>query len=139
MKELYAPLEASYRGALEGQGAVATLLLCESLLSLLPSMSVRDMPYTLLRKYEITPFTSGSIGRENRILLSKFARIHGGILFVPRPLVHRVFVPLGSVPARGRKEVIRIMEFLEKVGMVCLLVSKLLLFSTNKHSIGRDQ
>ena len=101
---------------MEGKGAIATMLLCESLLSLLPTMSLRDMPYKLLREYEITPFTSGCIANEKRLLLCKFATIHGDVLFVPHPLVHRVFLPLRQVPARGRKQVVTMLEFLEDMG-----------------------
>ena len=103
VKELFEPCEASYRNALEGSGAVATLLLCESLLSLLPSMSVRDMPYKLLREYKIAPFNT--IFRERRIVLSRLATVRNGMLLVPQPVVHRVFLPLRQVPAAGRRQV----------------------------------
>ena len=116
VKELFDPLEACYRGLLEGSGALATLLLCETLLSLLPSMSLHNMPYQLLRHYEIAPFTSGVISRERRLVLFKFATIHCGVLFLRQPVMDRVFVPLRQVPPSGRRQVIRMLEFLEMVG-----------------------
>lgn len=92
VKELFAPLEASYMGVVGSEG-LPTLLLCESLLSLLPTMSLRDMPYKLLREYEITPFTSGSIAREGRILLAQFATVTAGLLccLSPDPTFNEFF------------------------------------------------
>ena len=78
-------------------------------------MSVRDMPYKLLREYEITPFNSGAICREKRILLSRFATVRNGILYVPQPLVHRVFLPLRQVPAAGRRRVLAMLDFLQSM------------------------
>ena len=116
VKELFDPLEDSVTGAFCGRESVATILLCETVLSLLPSMSVRDMPYRLLRDYEIAPISSGIIGRKKRILLVQCAAVDSsGLLTVPIPLVDRIFLPLDSMPSQGRREVIRLMEFLEKV------------------------
>ena len=94
VRELFAPLHASITDAFLGTESLATILLCETLLSILPSMSVRDMPYKLLKEYGIAPLGQGVIAQEKRILLTQCATLHRGLLHVPRPLFHRVFLPL---------------------------------------------
>jgi hypothetical protein len=47
--ELYDSVEAVVRGRLGGPGALSTLVLCESLLSFLPSGSTLDQPRKLLK------------------------------------------------------------------------------------------
>ena len=113
MEELHAPLLAAHSGVIDGQGAVATTLLCETLLSMLPTMSLKDRPYRLLKDYHITPIESGVIGRLNRICLLNLAVVTSGVLFVPTGGVHRVFIPLNHLPASGRKQVIGLLKFLD--------------------------
>ena len=48
IEELHAPLFAIHSGVMDGRGAVATALLCETLLSMLPTMSLKDQPYQLV-------------------------------------------------------------------------------------------
>lgn len=113
VKELYAPLVTSL--LTEGTGMMGTVLLCETLLSLLPSMSTKDMPYHLLREYNITPIDSGVIAKERHLSLSRFASIVGDVLHIPRPKIHRVFVPLRHFPAEGRRQVIRMIGLLQEL------------------------
>ena len=42
--------------------------------------------------------------------------MRGGILYVPTDVVHRVFIPNNRLPASGRKQVLRLLEFLETMG-----------------------
>jgi hypothetical protein len=60
VNELYAPLFTAM--ATDGTGMMGTIVLCKTLLLLLPTMSTKDMPYRLLREYNITPIGSGVIG-----------------------------------------------------------------------------
>lgn len=115
IEELHAPLFAVHAGLISGTGGVATVLLCETLLSLLPKMSLKDKPYHLLRHYHITPIESGVIGQLNRICLRGSAVLRGGILFVPTATVHRVFIPFKCLPATGRRQVIRMLKFLDTI------------------------
>ena len=87
IQELFDPLQASYTGQLEGKGALSTVLLCESILSFLPSMSTKDAPYHLFKEYDITPITSGVIATKRRINLEGHAELRGGLLFVSGPVV----------------------------------------------------
>jgi len=99
----------------DGAGMMGTVLLCETLLSILPTMSTKDAPYGLLRAYDVTPIGSGVMARERRLCLLRFANVVGGILQIPRPVVHRVFVPLRRLPAEGRRQVVRMLALLEEV------------------------
>lgn len=85
---------------------------CETLLSMLPTMS---LTYHLLRQYHITPIESGVINRRNRICLKGLVVLRGGVLYVPTTRVHRVFIPFGNLPSSGRRQVIRLLKFLETV------------------------
>lgn len=111
--ELYRPLLTALETG--GSGMMGTVLLCETLLSLLPIMSTKDMPYHLLREYDITPIGSGVMWRERRLSLERFARVVGGILHLSNPAIHRVFVPLRHFPADGRRQVIRMLTLLEDI------------------------
>lgn len=113
INELRAPLFVIHSGAMDGRGAVATALLCEILLSLLPTMSLKDRPYQLLKDYHITPIESGVIGRMNRLYLRGLAVLRGGVLYVPTTVVHKVFIPLRHLPATGKKQVIAMLKFLQ--------------------------
>ena len=94
---------------------MGTVLLCETLLSLLPSMSTKDMPYHLLREYNITPIDSGVMAGERHLSLSRFAHVVGGVLHVVSPAIHRVFAPLHHLPAEGRRQVVRMLSLLEEI------------------------
>ena len=77
--ELIQPLHASINGR-NGPEVAATIILCETLLSLLPSMTVKDLPYKLLKGYEIMPMHSATMALRNRLTLFRFAAIRGGCL-----------------------------------------------------------
>ena len=77
MWELQDPLDATHAGVMDGVGAVSTALLCETLLSMLPSMNTRHMPYALLKEYHVVPIESGVIGRTNHISLQGLAVLRG--------------------------------------------------------------
>lgn len=113
VKELYDPLVTVMMT--DGVGMMGTVLLCETLLLLLSSMSTKDMPYHLLREYDITPIDSGVMARERRLSLSRFSRLVGGVLHNTRSVVHRVLVPLNCLPADGRRQVVRMLTLLEEI------------------------
>lgn len=95
--ELTEPLVAALDGSLDGPGQIATVLLCETLLCLVPKMSLKDMPYKLLQEYNIMPIEGGVIGSKRRLCLSGIATLHGGVLYVPS--VH----PFERTPWHGTK------------------------------------
>ena len=72
VRELATPLLAALNGLLEGPGKISTILLCETLLGLLPKMSLKDMPYSLLRDYKVMPVEGGVIGTKRHIHLKEF-------------------------------------------------------------------
>lgn len=115
MDELYAPLMAAHRGDLEGKrGELSTVLLCESLLAMLPSGSLKDMPYSLFKEYGIVPMTSGSMGRAKHLSLRGCVRLEGGLLYVPRRRVRKIFVPLEGIgTGGGKKEAYNMLQFLD--------------------------
>lgn len=113
VQELHDPLVTALMT--DGTGMMGTVLLCETLLSLIPTMSTKDMPYHLLREYDITPIGSGVMARERRLSLLRFADVVGGVLHLTRPVVHRIFVPLNHLPADGRRQVVRMLGLLEEI------------------------
>ena len=115
VEELFDPLLVSLEDAFLGAESLATVLLCETVLSILPSMSVRDMPYALLREYNIAPLGQGVIARKRRLVLSQCCKVHRGVLHVPRQLFHRVFLPLVELPSYAKRPVIEMLKFLEKL------------------------
>ncbi len=96
VQELHDPLVTALMT--DGAGMMGTVLLCETLLSLLPTMSTTDMPYHLLREYDITPIGSGVMARERRLSLLRFANVVGGVLHLFSPVI------LNHLPANGRSE-----------------------------------
>ncbi len=113
--ELFQPLHAIHTGAIEGRGAICTTLLCETLLSFLPSMTFKDQPYEMLRDYKIALMVSGVIGRERHLNLNGIAQLRSGVLFLPYSTVHKVFIPLHSLPADARREAVRMVAFLKEM------------------------
>lgn len=97
-----------------GTGQLSTVLLCETLLSLLPKMAVKDMPYQLLRDYKITPIESGVMATKKRLTLSGQAVLSAnGLLYVPRERVGRVFAHLRELPGQARRQAQKMLNFLE--------------------------
>ena len=78
-------------------------------------MSLKDMPYKVLRDYNITPIEGGVIGSHRHISLSGSATLLGDILYVPRRRVQRIFVHLRELPGQARKRALRMLDFLDKV------------------------
>lgn len=113
VKQLHDPLVMALETG--DVGMMGTVLLCETLLSLLPTMSTKDMPYHLLKAYDVTPINSGVMARERRLTLHRFASVVGGVLYIATPVVHRVFVPLRQLPADGRRQVVRMLALLEEI------------------------
>ena len=113
VQQLYDPLVMALASGV--RDAMGTVLLCETLLSMLTSMSTKNMPYRLLQAYEITPIQSGVIAKERRLCLSRHAREVGGVLCIPNAVIHRVFVPLRKLPAEGRRQVTRMLDVLEEI------------------------
>ena len=124
VKELYGPIHGAIRGDLTGPGTVGTVLLCESLLSYLPSGSRINQPTDVFRAYEILPFTR--LQHTGKIDLSTVATTQNGLLYIPRPAVARLWIPLRTLPSSARATATAMICFLEKlkegrrsVGAVC--------------------
>ena len=115
--ELHAPLELALRQPEVDRTTIGTVLMCETILSLLPSMSTKDAPYQLLKDYCIAPLASGVIARKRRIALTEVAEVDPGTntLVVPRGLTRAVFLPLENISREAKKEAIRMMKFLKQV------------------------
>jgi hypothetical protein len=110
--ELYDSVEAVVRGRLEGPGALGTLLLCESLLSFLPSGSALDQPRRLLHEYDVVPL--GTLETNRRIDLRPFASLKSGVLHVTRSSAEKVWVPLRSLPtSSARATAKQMLDFLQ--------------------------
>lgn len=115
LNELIQPLKAAITGSLSGSGQLSTVLLCETLLALLPRMSVKDMPYDLLRAFNITPIEGGVMAAKRHLSLCGHATLVGNLLHVPRRRVQRIFVHLRELPGQARRQALRMLEFLESV------------------------
>ena len=113
--ELYSPLLASINGSLSGPGMLGTVLLCEMLLSYLPSGMPKDQPHQVLRGYELVPLSM--LESTKRLDLRKFAEISGEVLYIPRPKFKRVWVPLTRTMLSGsaRATAIAMLMFLDKL------------------------
>lgn len=109
--ELYDSVEAVVKGRVQGQGALATIVLCESLLSFLPSGSSKEQNYRLLKEYEIMPW--GTLEQNRRIDLRPYASVRNGVLYVSRPSAEKVWIPLGSLPSSARATATQMLEFLK--------------------------
>ena len=108
--ELIQPLHASINGR-NGPEVAATIILCETLLSLLPSMTVKDLPYNLLKGYEIMPMHSATMALRNRLTLFRFAAIRGGMLNVTVPQLEGLYLPLAAFSCEARSQIIPMVQF----------------------------
>lgn len=111
VKELYEPMMAAIHGTLTGPGTLGTVLLCESLLSFFSSGCYNHQPYKLLKAYDVAPFSALACTR--KIDLRRFATLNNGVLYVSRPALERVWVPLKSLPASARATASAMLSFLE--------------------------
>ena len=91
VKEFYGPLEAAVKGTLTGPGTLGTVVLCESLLSFLPSGSPLDQPTYVFRAYDILPL--GKLQMSRRVDLGRFGTIKSGVLYIRRPALQRIWIP----------------------------------------------
>ena len=120
-EELYAPLEASYRGDLDGDPhAIPLIILCETILSTFHSICTLGMPYPLLKSYGIAPLKSGTMARDGRLSLGHCARVNAatGLLQIPADLVDRVFLvqsAVEAVPRGARREIFDVLDFLGRI------------------------
>ena len=114
VSELWDPLRKALDGSLTGSGTLATVLLCETLLSYLPTGFQVTQPTKLLKAYDVLPSRS-DMADPNRIDLRQHATIKGGVLYVRRPVLERVWVPLGSLPPSARQTAKRMLDFLETI------------------------
>ena len=113
VEELYAPLRAAVKGTLAGEGTLGTVLMCETLLSFLPSGTVKDQPSAVLRAYDVAPTSALDISR--RIDLRPYAKVREGVLYVARPAVEKMWVPLKTLPASARATAGQMLRFLGKL------------------------
>ena len=104
------PLQASINGQLQGPGTIATVVLCESLLSFLPTGSSKFQPYKIFKAYNIMPM--GSVNNTRRIDLHRYAITQNGILYITRPAMQRLFVPAFSMPSSARATAAAMLNFL---------------------------
>ena len=111
MGELYDSVEAVVKGRLQGQGALPTLVLCESLLSFLPTGSSKENNYRLLKEYEVMPL--GTLEQNRRIDLRPYASLQHGVLCVSRPSVEKVWIPFRSLPSSARATAAQMLDFLK--------------------------
>ena len=109
--ELYDAVEAVVKGRLGGRGALSTLLLCESLLSFVPTGTPKHQPYRLLREYEVVPMSSLDVTR--RIDLRPYASTRSGYLYVSRRSAGEVWVPLNSLSPSARVTAMQMLDFLK--------------------------
>ena len=111
MGELYYSVEAVVKGRLQGQGALPTLVLCESLLSFLPTGSSKENNYRLLKEYEVMPL--GILKQNRRIDLRPYASLQHGVLYVSRPSVEKIWIPFQSLPSSARATAAQMLYFLK--------------------------
>ena len=72
------PLVRGAEGTIEDEEELAgTIVLCESILALLPSFSYRDCSYGVMKAYNIMPLREGTLAEYNRIYLKDVAEEHG--------------------------------------------------------------
>ncbi len=109
--ELYQSVEAVLKSRISGQGALSTLVLCESLLSFLPSGSYKDQPYRLLKGYDVVPL--GTLELNRRINLRPYASLRKGALYISCPSAENIWVPLGSLSSSARATACQMLEFLK--------------------------
>ena len=114
---MYAPIEAAIDGRLDSLGTLRTVLLCEGLISYLPSGSTKDHPHSLLKSYDLLP--TAVLARQKKIDLRRYATMVNGVLYVSRPMIEKVWVPMATLPASARATARQMLTFLEKLKAGC--------------------
>ena len=69
---------------------VLCVLLAETLLAFLPTMSTHNITYDILKEYQIVPLQSGLMQHKKRVCLAQFADARSGFLAVHRARIQRV-------------------------------------------------
>lgn len=113
--DLCLPLIRAINGNLDTENTLATVLLFENILALLPSFNTRDLSYCLLKRYDIMPIQGGVIGRERRILLADFCEEHEDVILVEEARVEQIFVPLRGLTRSATATVISMISFLNSM------------------------
>ena len=111
VQELMEPLRSIIQNPTHGRGIVATLIFCETLLSLLPSMSVKDMPYKLLKGYNIMPLHSGLMATHKRLNMTPYAGLSQGMFHIEAPQLERIFLPLQDYSSAARRIILPMIRF----------------------------
>ena len=94
--ELYDAVEAMVKGRLTGSGVLGTLVLCESLLSFLPTRNSTNQPSRLLKEYNVVPL--GTLRTRRRIDLSAYTLVRNGYLYIHYQCMEHICVLLLSLP-----------------------------------------
>ena len=131
--DLIQPLKAAINGTFTGPNTIATVLLAETLIAFLPSMSTY-VTYNVLKEYQIVALQSGAMQRNRRISLAQFADARAGFLEVNRPRIQRIFIPLETFPTPRRGRIIELIKFLNSIqtinqGEIAAKASKIILIA----------
>ena len=106
-------MQAAIHGTLTGPGAVGTVILCESLINFLVTGSNQYQSYQVLKAYDVVPLSA--LARTRRVDLRSIATIHDGFLYVKRPVLEKIWVPMGSLTASARATASAMLSFLESL------------------------
>lgn len=88
-------------------------MLCESLINFLVTGSPQYQAYRVLKAYDVLPLSA--LARTRRVDLRSFATIHHGFLYVTRPVLEKIWVPMGSLTASARATASAMLSFLESL------------------------
>ena len=114
IKELYGPLEEAVKGTLTGPGTLGTVVLCESLLSFLPSGSPLDQPTYVFRANDILPL--GKLQMSRRVDLGRFGTINSGVLYIRRPALQRIWLPAAAfLSTSASATAMKLVRFLDRL------------------------
>ena len=70
VQEFMQPLRSTIQHATHSHRIIVTLIICETILSLLPIMSIKDMLYKLLKGYNIMPPHSGMMAIHKHLMIN---------------------------------------------------------------------
>ena len=106
-------MQAAIQGTLAGPGALGTVILCESLINFLVTGTSQHQSYQVLKAYDVVPISA--LAKTRRIDLRSIATIHDGFLYVTRPVLEKIWVPMGSLTASARATASAMLSFLESL------------------------
>jgi hypothetical protein len=109
--ELYQPMQAAIDGTLTGPGALGTVILCESLVNFLVTGSNLYQTYKVLKAYDVVPLSA--LAKTRRVDLRSLATVRDGFLYVSRPKLEKIWIPMGSLTASARATASAMLTFLE--------------------------